>query len=186
MDAIGHGVLEERRDLVDGWAVRCLGCNEADLVGVDGLEAHDAAARAGHTARMSGGDIGGSLPPAVQPHLDAAGGAGVNQAKGKGFEREIRCVSQMARAMPEAYPPASPHESEKHIPSPGSRPQVPDKTLWIWSGDILMDLGRYQALKTTVKEINRSDYLFIEAGGCSTRNLVGWKPPWYVMKRATE
>jgi hypothetical protein len=87
----------------------------------------------------------------------------------------------MARAMPEAYPPASPHESEKH----GYRPQVPD-TLWIWSGDILMDLGRYQALKMTVKEIDRSDYLFIEAGGFSTRNLVGWKPPWYVMKRATE
>jgi len=61
-----------------------------------------------------------------------------------------------------------------------------DKTLWIWSGDTLMDLDRYQALKMTVKRIDGSAYLFIEAGGFSTRNPVGWKPPWYVMKRATE
>jgi len=55
--------------------------------------------------------------------------------------------------------------------------------LWIWSGEALMDLERYQALKMTVKTIDGSDYLFIEAGGFSQKNPVGWKPPLYVMKR---
>jgi hypothetical protein len=55
--------------------------------------------------------------------------------------------------------------------------------LWIWSGDTLMDLDRYQALKMTVKTIGDSDYLFIEAGGFSEKNPVGWKTPLYVMKR---
>jgi len=56
--------------------------------------------------------------------------------------------------------------------------------LWIWSGDVLMDLTRNQALKMTVKTIDGTDYLFIEAGGFSTRHPKGWKPPLYVMKRA--
>jgi hypothetical protein len=55
--------------------------------------------------------------------------------------------------------------------------------LWVWSGDRLMDLTRYQALKMTVKSIGGSDYLFVEAGGFSTRNKPGWKTPLYVMKR---
>jgi hypothetical protein len=54
---------------------------------------------------------------------------------------------------------------------------------WIWSGDVLMDLNRYQALKMEVKTIGGGEYLFIEAGGFSTRNKPGWKSPWYVMKR---
>jgi len=54
---------------------------------------------------------------------------------------------------------------------------------WIWSGDTLMDLSRYQALKMTVRTIGGSDYLFIEAGGFSARNRPGWKTPLYVMKR---
>ncbi|MCK4374282.1 MAG: hypothetical protein KAX19_03100 [Candidatus Brocadiae bacterium] len=58
-----------------------------------------------------------------------------------------------------------------------------DKTLWIWSGDTLMDLDRYQALKMTVKKIEGSDCLFIETGGFSTRNPAGWQPPLYVLKR---
>ncbi|MHC4200441.1 MAG: DUF6288 domain-containing protein, partial [Planctomycetota bacterium] len=52
---------------------------------------------------------------------------------------------------------------------------------WIWSGDVLMDLNRYQALKMEVKTIGGGEYLFIEAGGFSTRNKPGWKSPWYVM-----
>ena len=61
-----------------------------------------------------------------------------------------------------------------------------DKTLWIWSGDVLMDLNRYQALKMTVKTVDGSDYLFIEAGGFRTRNKPGWKPELFVMKRQTK
>ena len=58
-----------------------------------------------------------------------------------------------------------------------------DDLLRIWSGDILMDLARNQALKMTLKTIGENDYLFVEAGGFSKRNPVGWKPPLYVLKR---
>jgi len=61
-----------------------------------------------------------------------------------------------------------------------------NRTLWIWSGDTLMNLNPYQALKMTVKRIDGSDYLFIEAVGFSDRNPAGWQPPWYVMKQAGE
>ncbi|MCH8043397.1 MAG: hypothetical protein IID44_06720 [Planctomycetes bacterium] len=59
-----------------------------------------------------------------------------------------------------------------------------DNVQRIWSGDTLMDLDRYQALKLTVKTIGGDDYLFVEAGGFSTRNKPGWQTPWCVMKRA--
>jgi len=58
-----------------------------------------------------------------------------------------------------------------------------DKPTWIWSGDTLMDLTRYQALKMTVQRIGGADYLFIEAGGFSERHPVGWQSPWQVMRR---
>jgi len=60
------------------------------------------------------------------------------------------------------------------------------KPTWIWSGDTLMDLNRYQALKMKIKTIDGGDYLFIEAGGFGTRKPKGWQPPLYVMKRQTK
>ena len=54
---------------------------------------------------------------------------------------------------------------------------------WIWSGDALMDLSRYQALKMTVKALGGSDYLFVEVGGFSKRNKPGWRTQLYVMRR---
>ena len=54
-----------------------------------------------------------------------------------------------------------------------------DSTGYFWSGDTLMDLGKLQALKMTVK----GDYLFIEAGGFSEKNPPTWKSPLVVMKR---
>jgi hypothetical protein len=62
----------------------------------------------------------------------------------------------------------------------GGRTGVP---FWIWSGDRLMDLTRYQALKMTVRTVGDDDYLFVESGGFGTRNKPGWKSSWYVMKR---
>jgi hypothetical protein len=58
-----------------------------------------------------------------------------------------------------------------------------DQPVYVWSGDTLMDLDRYQALKMTVNRIAGTDYLFIEAGGFSERHPVGWQSPWQVMKR---
>jgi hypothetical protein len=57
------------------------------------------------------------------------------------------------------------------------------QTLWIWSGDTLMDLDRNQALKMVTKDIGGTTYLFIEAGGFGGRNKPGWDSPWFVMKR---
>ena len=51
--------------------------------------------------------------------------------------------------------------------------------LRLWSGGILMDLEMRQALKMTVK----GDHLFVETGGFSDRNPVGWKPLLVVMKK---
>jgi len=56
-----------------------------------------------------------------------------------------------------------------------------DDTTWIWSADILMDLNRYQALKITPKTLAGSLYLFVEAGGYSTRHKPGWKPKLLVL-----
>jgi hypothetical protein len=58
-----------------------------------------------------------------------------------------------------------------------------DDSTWIWSADRLMDLNRYQALKMTPKTLDGSEYLFIEAGGFSTRNKLGWKSKLYVLSR---
>jgi len=58
-----------------------------------------------------------------------------------------------------------------------------DSPVWAWSGDTLMDLTKYQALKMTVKTIDGNEYLFVEAGGFSTRNKPGWTCPWCVLLR---
>ncbi len=57
-----------------------------------------------------------------------------------------------------------------------------DAVTLLWSGDTLLDLGRSQALGMTVK----GDHLFIEAGGFSEKNPIGWKSPWIVLKRAAK
>jgi len=54
---------------------------------------------------------------------------------------------------------------------------------WAWSGDTLMDLTRYQALKINSKTIGDTDYLFVEAGGFGTRNKPEWKSSWLVLAR---
>ena len=61
-----------------------------------------------------------------------------------------------------------------------------DAVTWIWSGDTLMDLDRYQALKMVLKTFDGVDYLFVEAGGFSTRNRAGWQSSSHVMKRQTK
>ena len=54
---------------------------------------------------------------------------------------------------------------------------------FIWSGDILMDLNKYQALRMTTRDFNGVDYLFVEVGGFSTRHKPDWKSRLYVLKR---
>ena len=58
-----------------------------------------------------------------------------------------------------------------------------DKAVRIWSGDTLLDLDGYQALKMTLKTLGGGDYLFVEAGGFNDKKPAGWKTPLIVMKR---
>lgn len=58
--------------------------------------------------------------------------------------------------------------------------------LWIWTGDTLMGLERFEALKMTPKQIDGADYLFLEAGGFNANVGKGWKTPLFVMKRVVE
>ncbi|MDP6524096.1 MAG: hypothetical protein QGI24_04460 [Kiritimatiellia bacterium] len=58
-----------------------------------------------------------------------------------------------------------------------------DQAYRIWSGEYLMDLDRYQALRMTLQRVCDDDYLFVEAGGFSERNKEDWKSPLLVMKR---
>ena len=53
----------------------------------------------------------------------------------------------------------------------------------IWSGDTLMDIERYEALKMTVRKPSGTDCLLLEAGGCSTENPPGWPPQPVLMMR---
>jgi hypothetical protein len=57
-----------------------------------------------------------------------------------------------------------------------------DPTL-IWSGDHLMDLNRYQALRIRPLQLEGKDYLMIQSGGFSIHQKPGWKTPWLVLQR---
>ena len=57
------------------------------------------------------------------------------------------------------------------------------ESIWAWSGDTLMDLDKYHALKMQLKKIGDTDFLFFESGNFSTRHKPGWEPQWFVMKR---
>jgi len=54
---------------------------------------------------------------------------------------------------------------------------------YVWSGDKLMDLTRYQALQMQIRKIGDTDYLFVEAGGFGNRNKPGWKSLLLVLTR---
>ena len=53
----------------------------------------------------------------------------------------------------------------------------------LWTGDTLMSLEKYEALKMMPKSIDGKQYLFIEVGGFSPRHQPGWKTAWNVMER---
>jgi hypothetical protein len=85
----------------------------------------------------------------------------------------------------EAFDPAKPVDANR-APFKGiafkDGGATESKTL-IWSGDILMDLSRYEALKMVPKKIGETDYLFIEIGGFDAKAGKDWKSPLCVLKR---
>ena len=58
-----------------------------------------------------------------------------------------------------------------------------DNPVWAWSGNVLMDLTRFQALKMKSQNIDGKDYLFVEAGGFGTQKKPGWKSHLLVLAR---
>lgn len=58
-----------------------------------------------------------------------------------------------------------------------------DDPLWIWSGNVLMNLRRNEALEMRLETLDGTEYLFIEVGGFESRRGMEWKAPWMVMKR---
>ena len=58
-----------------------------------------------------------------------------------------------------------------------------DNPVWAWSGDTLMDLAKFQALKMTPRHIEGKDYLFVEAGGFGTSKKPGWQSQLLVLAR---
>ncbi len=56
-----------------------------------------------------------------------------------------------------------------------------DQVTRVWSGDTLLDLDKYQALKMEAKEVDGTSYLFIESGGFSNRHKPDWKSKWWVL-----
>jgi len=58
-----------------------------------------------------------------------------------------------------------------------------DSPVWAWSGDILMDLTKFQALKMKSQNLDGKDYLFVEVGGFGARSKPGWKSQLLVLAR---
>lgn len=54
---------------------------------------------------------------------------------------------------------------------------------WAWSGDTLMNLDKYFALKMHFHTIGGAEYFFTECDEFSTRHKPGWKSRWHVLKR---
>ena len=55
--------------------------------------------------------------------------------------------------------------------------------LWLWSGNMLMDLDEFQALQIDATTRDGKDYLLIENGGFDTRHGTAWTPPLLVMEK---
>ncbi|PXA03363.1 hypothetical protein DDZ13_11750 [Coraliomargarita sinensis] len=58
-----------------------------------------------------------------------------------------------------------------------------DKPILIWSGEWLMDLDDYQALRTKTKTIDGAEYLFVESGNFNRRDKHGTEVMWQVFSR---
>ncbi len=58
-----------------------------------------------------------------------------------------------------------------------------DSPTRVWSGDTLMDIDKYQALKLKNQSIGGTQYLFLEAGGFSSRHKTDWQSKWYVLSQ---
>jgi hypothetical protein len=104
--------------------------------------------------------------------------------KNKAIEGSWSQIGQVASI--DAFKPAERIKSNKHWPLQQVELKAGGKTgeqLFMWSGDILLDLNGNQALKMTAITIDGTEYLFVESGGFNTKHGPEWQSPLYVMKR---
>ena len=88
---------------------------------------------------------------------------------------------------------ATPDEFDPAKPAPLNNPPFrglafkddgsTDKPVRIWSGDTLIDMTRWEALKMTLRTLAGGEYLVVETGGFNEKNPAGWKCPLLIMKR---
>jgi hypothetical protein len=58
-----------------------------------------------------------------------------------------------------------------------------DSPVHVWSGNTLMDLSRYEALRIEARTIDGETILFVEVGGFNARHKVDWRSAWHVLRR---
>jgi hypothetical protein len=108
------------------------------------------------------------------------GGRQVDNAKLHG---SWKAVAQVATI--EEFDPANPvnghHATIKTVTF--NNDGTTDSDALFWSGDMLINIEKLEALKMTVKTIAGTEYLFVESGNFDGRRGANWKTPLMVMKR---
>jgi calcineurin-like phosphoesterase family protein len=108
------------------------------------------------------------------------GGRQVDNAKLHGSWKAVAQVATM-----EAFDPAKPvnghHATIKTVTF--NNDGTTDSDALFWSGDMLINIEKLEALKMTVKTIAGTEYLFVESGNFDGRRGANWKTPLMVMKR---
>ncbi|MGB0767940.1 MAG: hypothetical protein ACPGYV_09545, partial [Phycisphaeraceae bacterium] len=66
---------------------------------------------------------------------------------------------------------------------PGGETVATGEPAYLWSGNTLMNLTRYEALQMRLESIAGTEYLFVERGGFNRRHRPGWKTNWFVLTR---
>ncbi len=85
----------------------------------------------------------------------------------------------------EAFNPAKPIAAQRPIATSlrlAEQGETGNSSL-LWTGKYLLDLTTYQALESQTKNLDGKDYLFLQAGGFSTKNKPGWQPAWFVFAK---
>ena len=59
-----------------------------------------------------------------------------------------------------------------------------DDDLILWTGDHLLDLKRYEALRMVRRKVADADYLFVEGGSFNGKKKPRWESRWLVFKPA--
>jgi hypothetical protein len=121
------------------------------------------------------------------PDLDPAQGKFLYDGQFRENRAALGAWAAVAQvAAPEAFNGAASNVDPKAVPFVEitfKEGGLTDHPLRTWSGDFLFNLDRNEALRMTLRPVNGTDHLFVEAGGFSEKHPFGWKPALLVLKR---